>query len=302
MLSLASLLKPDRLTAVVDVGADPTDGSLPPAYTPLLERGLCTLVGFEPRRESLDKLILSAGPNETYLSVALADGSKKLLRTCECGGMTSILKPNIHHLAAFNDLPELGKVVEERWIETERLDDIAEIGALDFLKIDAQGAELEIMRHGRERLSSAVAVQTEVSFVTVYENQPTIGDIDRELRSLGMIPHCIAETKLWPISPAVMNDNPRMALRQVMEADLVYVRDFTDDGNMTAEQWKHLAMIAHYCYGSYDLAIRALSVLRRMEKIAETAITDYFAMVLGEMKQRREALAALNPLAHEAAR
>ncbi len=44
---LAELIKPERLTAVVDVGANPIDGV--PPYRPLLAKGLCTVVGFEPQ-------------------------------------------------------------------------------------------------------------------------------------------------------------------------------------------------------------------------------------------------------------
>ena len=43
-------------------------------------------------------------------------------------------------------------------------------------------------------------------------------------------------------------------MNQLLEADVVYVRDFTFPDKMSSEQLKHLALIAHHCYGSYDLA------------------------------------------------
>ena len=48
---LLVLLSPQRLTAVVDVGANPIDGETP--YKSLLERRLCTVVGFEPQPTGL---------------------------------------------------------------------------------------------------------------------------------------------------------------------------------------------------------------------------------------------------------
>jgi hypothetical protein len=42
---------------------------------------------------------------------------------------------------------------------------------------------------------------------------------------------------------------------------MVYVKDFSQPENMSAEQWKHLALIAHHCYGSYDLALKAILTL-----------------------------------------
>lgn len=289
MTSLFKLLGPTRKTAVVDVGAQfiPVDGQAP--YKPMLLAGVCTLVGFEPQTEACTALKAFAGEDETYLPMALGDGTARTLHVCVSSGMTSLLKPNPLHLGAFNDLAELGTVIQEIPVQTHRLDDIAEIAALDFLKIDVQGAELEVFRNGRERLSSAVAVQTEVSLVTMYQDQPTFADVDRELRSLGMIPHCIEETKYWPISPARVNNNSRMALRQVVEMDMVYVRDFTDVGNMTAEQWKHLALIAHYAYGSYDLAVRAIWALIKLGEVTPATYEAYFNLALAERAAIRDA-------------
>jgi hypothetical protein len=37
-----------------------------------------------------------------------------------------------------------------------------------------------------------VAIQAEISFVVLYKNQPSLGDVDLELRSQGFVPHCFA--------------------------------------------------------------------------------------------------------------
>src|SRR5262252_4960304 len=76
--------------------------------------------------------------------------------------------------------------------------------------------------------------------------------------TVGAIGHCFAGVKQWPIAPTVIDGNPRKPLLQLLEADLVYVRDFSSPENMTGEQWKHLAMIAHHCYGSIDLVMHAI--------------------------------------------
>jgi hypothetical protein len=51
---LSNLLSPERLTAVVDIGANPIDTE--PPYKRMLNSRLCTLVGFEPQAEGLAKL------------------------------------------------------------------------------------------------------------------------------------------------------------------------------------------------------------------------------------------------------
>ena len=100
-----------------------------------------------------------------------------------------------------------------------------------------------------------------MSFVTLYEHQPAIGIVDSELRSLGFIPHCFAAVKNWAIAPFVVDGDPRRAMNQLLEADIVYVRDFARADAMTDKQLKHLALIAHHCYGSFYLALRCVTLL-----------------------------------------
>ena len=58
---------------------------------------------------------------------------------------------------------------------------------MDFLKIDIQGAERDVLAHARAKLAETVAIQTEISFVPLYKDQPTLGDIDLELRGQGFL-------------------------------------------------------------------------------------------------------------------
>lgn len=106
-----------------------------------------------------------------------------------------------------------------------------------------------------------------MSFITLYKDQPTLGDIDLELRRQGFVPHCFAQIKKWLIAPCVINGNPRLALNQLLEADIVYVRDFSQPQSMSDEQLKHLALIAHHCYGSFDLALRCVMLLEQRKAL-----------------------------------
>ena len=162
-------------------------------------------------------------------------------------------------------------------VTTRKLDDIAEIAHLDFLKMDVQGAEREVLAHGRAKLIDTVVIQTEVSFVPLYQGQPVFGEMDLALRELGFLPHCVTGTKIWPISPMVVGDAPNRGIRQLLETDMVYVRDFSRPQNMSAEQWKHLALVAHHCYGSYDLALKAIVTLIGMGAVPEGANKRYLA-------------------------
>lgn len=258
-LFLQQLLQPDRATEVVDIGANPIDGV--PPYAAMFDAGLCRITGFEPQEEALAELLAKIRPNERYLPYAVGDGKQHVLNVCHGSGMTSLFKPDASTLCLFELLRPYGQVTRRVSIATQRLDDIAEITCLDFLKIDIQGGELAVFQNGRTRLSSTVMVQTEVSFVTLYENQPTLGDIDTELRSQGFMPHCFAAIKRWPISPFVLRSNPRQAINQLLEADMVYMRDISKPDLIDGEQLKHMALLAHHCYQSFDLALRCIALL-----------------------------------------
>ena len=257
MVSVASPLSDlvccSRLTAVVDVGANPLDGD--PPYKKMLDSGLCTVTGFEPQPAALAELHRLKGPFETYLPYAVGDGETHRLTVGQAAGMTSLLRPDPKRLALFNGFTQWGAVIDEFEVSTHRLDDIDELGEFDLLKIDIQGGELMAFQSGRRKLADAVAIQTEVSFVPLYEDQPVFGEVDLELRSQGFLPHSFPAVKRWAIAPTVFGGDIRVGQNQLLEADIVYVRDIAYPERLTDEQLSQLAMIAFHVYGSIDLAM-----------------------------------------------
>ena len=272
---LTEILGPKRLTAIVDVGANPIDGD--PPYKAMLAAGLCEVTGFEPQAHALAKLEQNKGPRERYLPYALGDGTQRTLHVCKLEGMTSLLEPDPAHLALFNLFPIWGQVKEQIPVTTRKLDHVTEIAALDFLKMDVQGGERDVLAHGRAKLKDTVAIQTEVSFVPLYKDQPSLGEMDLMLRELGFLPHCVTGTKIWPLSPMVVGNEPNRGIRQLLETDMVYVRDISRPDQMSVEQWKHLALVAHHCYGSYDLALKALVTLMELGAVPQDATQRYLA-------------------------
>lgn len=273
---LSDILKPDRLTTVVDIGANPIDGD--PPYKAMLRARGCRLIGFDPHPVALQQLNATKSDLETYLPYAVGDGGTHTLKICRGIGFASLLQPDDLVLSHFPRFSELGRVIDEIKLETRRLDDIAEVGEFDLLKIDIQGSELSVFQNGRTRLSRAVAVQTEVSFIPLYKDQPVFGQIDLELRALGFVPHMFAAINRKMIAPMVPPE-PQVALNQLIEADVVYVRDFTRPDAMTDEQLKHLALIAHDCYGSFDLAANCIHHLVRRRAAPADALNRYLTMV-----------------------
>lgn len=271
--TLVALLHPQRLTAVVDVGANPIDGDTP--YKSLLERRLCTVVGFEPQANGLAHLNAHKSDLETYFPHVIGDGNPGTLRITDQPGMTSLLEPNPAVLNLFYAFSTWGTVASEVPVTTRRLDDLTGIAALDLLKIDVQGSELAVFNGASEHLKRAVAVHTEVCFLPLYKDQPLFGDLDVDLRSRGMIPHLIDTVRKRTILPTFYPDKPFSAVNQVIFADVVYVRDFSRAELMDDEQLKHLAIIAQYCYGSFDLAIHCLYRLVQRNAVAPNAVEAF---------------------------
>jgi FkbM family methyltransferase len=272
---LVDLLGPDRLTVVADIGANPIDGE--PPYKALLQSRLCRLIGFEPQPQALAALNARKSDLETYLPYAVGSGEAGRLNLTRAPGMTSLFETNPDTLKYFPMFAQWGELVGQVEIETVRLDDIKEVDALDFLKIDVQGSELSIFRSGETRLSKAVAIQTEVSFLPLYKNQPIYGEIDLELRRLGFVPHAFVSFSKRMIAPMYASDFS--ALNQLLEADVVYVRDFTKPEAMDNEQLKHLAIVAHHCYASYDLALNCVHHLQERGAIKSGGVERYLGFV-----------------------
>lgn len=241
---------------VVDIGANPIDGD--PPYRRLLDAGECRVTGFEPQPQALTNLRRQAGPHERYLPYAVGDGGRHTLHLCASSGFASLLEPDDDQLELLVDFPALAEVTGRHPLDTKRLDDIEEIGAIDLLKIDIQGGELSVLRAGRNTLRRALAVQTEVGFHRLYRDQPTFADVDLELREQGFVPHQFVSTRTWPMAPVVWADPLQQAARQLVEADLLYVRDPVRFAELDAGQLGRLAVIADGVYGSFGLALRCV--------------------------------------------
>jgi FkbM family methyltransferase len=274
-LLLRDLVRCSRPTSILDIGANPVDSD--PPYQQMLDYGLCMVTGFEPQQLALAMLERRKGPLERYRPEVVADGREHRLKITQSSGMTSLLTPDHNQLRLFNGFSEWGSVVEEHDVQTHRLDDL-DIDEFDLLKIDVQGSELMVFQHGRDRLSNAVAIHTEVSLVPLYHGQPTFGDVDGELRSQGFMPHSIPDVKRWAIAPTVFDNNIYTAGNQVLEADVVYIRDLAHPELMTSEQLSHLAMIAFHIYGSIDLAVYCIIELRQRGRVAEDAVEQLMAI------------------------
>lgn len=69
----------------------------------------------------------------------------------------------------------------------------------DFIKIDTQGYELEILKGGEKTLSSAEFVLLEVSFLDIYKNCPLVADVLHFMQAHGFVLYDICTLMKRPL-------------------------------------------------------------------------------------------------------
>lgn len=256
-MNLTHLINDVPTIQLMDIGASCI--AEVPIYKALLDEKAAHLNAFEGDLRQIQKIRDFYGDQVTVFGQFLSDGTKKNVYIAdEMSGMTSLLKPDLNALKFFNGFEQFGNVESIEEIQTSRLDDIAEVPPIDFLKMDIQGSELSVLENGIDKLGSAVAIQLEISYIPLYEGQPTFGEIDVWMRAHGFAPHCFLDVKKWSIAPTIFGGNFRQPGNQLLESDIVYIKNPLRLDLLSVEQLKKLAMISHYCFASYDLCVHVL--------------------------------------------
>ncbi|HWX97279.1 MAG TPA: FkbM family methyltransferase [Solirubrobacteraceae bacterium] len=175
----------DRPVVAVDVGC--RDG-VRRAWQQLGPHAL--LVGFDPDPAECARLNDAAADSarERYEPVALAaaEGEATLHLTADPQS-SSLYPPDPRALRRY---PELWRHEPRgtQTIVTSTIDSWARsaaIESIDALKVDVQGAELDVLRGAEQQLASVRVIEAEVEFQELYEGQPLFHDIDRFLRARG---------------------------------------------------------------------------------------------------------------------
>lgn len=270
---------------VLDIGAAAI-AEVPP-YKLLLDRGIARLSAIDGDPRHAAGLIEAYGPETRVLSDVIADGTMRTMYLAHPeSGMSSLLAPRPQNLAFFNGFTEFGHVESVAAVQTRRLADIAELQDVDFLKMDIQGAELMVLENAGTALDQCVAIQLEASFVALYEDQPSFGEIDLWMRGHGFLPHSFTHVKRWSIAPTIRENDFRVPFNQLLECDVVYVRGLVDLSGLSDGQLRKLLLIAVYGYGSLDLGVHAEQELERRGALPQGTLTQMFALFAPETWER----------------
>ncbi len=264
---------------ILDVGAAAINEE--PIYKKILDMNIAHLTAIDGDSRHAKKIQdLYRDQSANFHDCFLFDGKRHNVHVCaQNSGMTSLYKPNKKALEFFNGFEKFGRVEAIVSVQTTRLDEFEHIDSVDFLKMDTQGAELEIIKNGRVKLQNCLAMQLEVSYFSLYENQPTFGEVDTYLRTIGFLPHRFLSNKRWSIAPTIFNNDYRFPGNQLLEADVIYLRNPLQLEELTDNQLKKLVVMAHFLFESPDLCVRILIEMEQRKIIERHDHNKYISNI-----------------------
>jgi hypothetical protein len=178
----------------------------------------------------------------------------------------------------------------------------------DFVKVDVEGADLEVLQGAEGALTQAFGVQIEVSFVVRNEGAPLQAEIDAWLRRARFSPHQM-EREHWLRTNLIYGASSRP---QLIWADAIYFRDrdwvlqrLAADPESAPEQMA-LVLAVLLVYDAHDYAMEFIhaagnrgliqpdgfeaSVRRSLMPVAPCALRGLFAVVLALLASAPPAL------------
>lgn len=269
---LLAELAPERPTTIVDVGANPINEA---PYSGLLHAGACHVIGFEPQAEAYAALQTSKTPAETYYPFAVGTGAAQTLRLYKNSGMTSVFDPYKPGLRMIGH-QGWGKISGRVEFDTVALDQATDLPDFDLMKIDIQGAEVQVFQGAEKVMQSCIAVIVELRYLQIYKGEPMLGGVDTELRRQGFGLHkfMFNKSKMLIHSQAARVKTRRM-LDQLLDGDAIYLRNIAEPDKLSVEQLKHMAVLAASVFDSHSLALYCLDALAARGTVAKDLASRY---------------------------
>jgi len=259
LATLISQVSGMKETTIAEVGAriinEPGSGEPPEIFHKLQH---AKVIAFEPDSEACEKVngltdSFAANIHAYPYALGLKNGQQTLYVTQD-GMCSSLYKPNETMMRRFEAL-EVAYLKEEIPIDVVSLDDFIQtekINDIDFIKIDVQGAELDVFKGGEHALQGIIGICTEVEWAELYEGQPLFADVDLYLREHGLQMHHFIGGETRPL-----NGPSLPGIQQHLWSDAVYFPSFERIETLSTNKLIKLAVMATL-YDAYDLAMHAL--------------------------------------------
>ena len=261
---------------ICDIGASPVDKT--DFIEELLINTNSKLIGFEPNNNEFQKLDKNS-PKKKYYNFGIGDGTEKTLNVCKAVGMSSFLKPDLNYLKNFYGFEKWSEIINEIKVKTKKLTDIKD--EIDFLKIDVQGYESEVIKYGKDKIKDCLVVQLETSPTPLYKDEATFASTIVQLEKLGFSLHMFNNINTRSFKPTIISKNPYVGLHHLFQLDCVLIKNLKIIESYDADNLKKLILILFHSFKSYDLVDY---LVRLLDKKTNNKNIDKFRNILSKTK------------------
>lgn len=293
--------------------ADVLDGLVPP-HDPLIAvdigargglqdlvglHGRTSVIGFEPNPAEpgvsssgqVQPAVLRSGHTITYPVAVCGQSGPVTLNVTRRPGGTSTLEPNVEVLERFaaDAWHEFVDVVDRVTVPGITLADFMEqasLSRIDFLKLDTQGNEWDILAGAGDYLERVSVIKVEVEFVELYRGQKLFPDVMSLLHARGFELVDVASTEAcrrYHVSP----DLEPTAYRLVW-ADAVFAYQPHARGQRALQQALVLASLGYRDLAAYIVQTQAADPGTAAAMTSAFLRPEPAATRLGLMRRRLE--------------
>tara|TARA_R110001599_G_scaffold8056_2_gene38688 strand:+ start:2460 stop:3335 length:876 start_codon:yes stop_codon:yes gene_type:complete len=266
---------PDLSFSIFEIGAAPLVDEQESFYKLAEIFPKSKISAFEVDEAVCADLNIKSRSNITYYPTALGSrNGEQVFYETNAPMCCSLYQPNDAFNSKYNNL-EVALLKSKSTIKTTTLDTFIQdnsIDTIDFIKIDVQGAELDIFKGGIKAMANTLLVVSEVEFVPLYIDQPLFGDVCQHFTTQGLMFHKFLKLEGRTLKPIVLK-NDINAATQHMWSDAVFIKDIAKIDALSSDNILKLSLLA-FLYGSADLTFYCFQIYDDREK---TTICDDFA-------------------------
>ena len=118
---------------------------------------------FEPNPIEAKKISVNTKKFNVHNEALSDHDGEVFLNICKEPGVSSVLEPNKDFLKKFRDM-ERYEIVKRLKVKCKKLDSL-NIDKIDFIKIDVQGYNLEVLKGSKDSLKKCFGVEIECEFI-----------------------------------------------------------------------------------------------------------------------------------------
>jgi FkbM family methyltransferase len=214
---------------------------------------------FEPDEEECRRLAAEAPPQIKYIPRALGIAAATVpLYEARLPASTGLYKTRMDYFGRFLNRDN-GATVRERTVSVRSLDEIVAeygVGHIDFIKLDVEGAELDVLKGGIETLATTqvLGILSEIRLHREINGSPPFAELDLFLKGQGFSLYDIEVNRHSRIAlpyPSMADYRLPSGERffgyttrgQVQDGDALYFRDLLIRQGRKPQEWSPLSIL-----------------------------------------------------------